>query len=78
MANMKCPKALYNVVQVQQKHKGVQDPEMQGVARYLSVFTKMVKNDVSKDQKRHKADTTESKAHDESSETKKSILGPKK
>ena len=40
MANMKPPKELYNIVQVQKKHKDVQDPKMQGVVLYLNAFTK--------------------------------------
>ena len=58
------------------KHKDVQDLEMQGAVPYLSAFTKMLKNDISKDQKRHKANTIENKAHDESSQATKSISGP--
>ena len=54
----------------------MQDPKMQGVALYLMAFTKKIKNDVSKDQKRHKVDITENKAHDKSSQATKSISEP--
>ena len=66
MANMKPPKALYNVVRVQQ-NTNVEDLEMQGMTLYLNAFTKMLKNYLKKDQKRYKADTIESRTHDESS-----------
>ena len=60
------------------RHKDVQDPKMQGVTFYLSAFIKMLINDVSKYQKILKADTIESKAHDESSQVTKLILRPEK
>ena len=46
---------------------------MQGAVLYLSAFTKMLKNDVSKYQKRHKADTIDNTSYDESSDTTKLI-----
>ena len=46
---------------------------MQGVALYLNAFTNNAKKYVSKDQKRHKADTIDNTSHDESSDTTEPI-----
>ena len=60
VANMKPPKAVYNVVQVQQNTKMCKIKECTRVALYLGAFAKILQKDVNKDQKRHKADTIDS------------------
>ena len=76
MANMKSPKALYNVVWVQQNTKMCKIPKCNRVTLYLSAFAKILQKDVNKDQKRHKANTIDSTTHEKKIETKKLIFGP--
>ena len=76
MANVKPPRALYNIVRVEKNTKMCKIPKYNRVTLYLSAFVKILQKDVNKDQKRHKADTKNSTTHDESSETMKLILIP--
>ena len=71
MANIKPPKALYNVVQVQQNTKMCKIPKCNRVTLYLSAFSKVLQKDVNRDQKRYKADTIDSTTYEKSYETKK-------
>ena len=75
MANMKPPKAFYNVVQVQQNTKMCKILKCKEW-HFISVCLQKI--DANKDYKRHKVDTIESKTHDKSSQAKKLILKPKK
>ena len=77
MANMKPPKALYNVVWVQQNTNMSKTPKCNRVTLYLSVFVKILQKDVNKDQKRHNDDTRDSKTHEKSSKGTKLISNPK-
>ena len=77
MANMKPPKALYNVVQVQQNTKMCKILKCKEWYFISVCLQKMIKNDVNKDQKRHKVNTIDSTTHDKSPKIVKSILGPK-
>ena len=78
MANMKHPKALYNLVQVQQNIKMCKILKCKEW-HFISVhLQKNLKKDVNKDHKRHKVDTIESVEHDESSQATQLILGPEK
>ena len=76
MAIMKPPKALYNVVQVQQNTKMSKILKCNRVALYLSAFAKRLQKDVNKDQKRHKDDTRDSTTHEKSSKGTESIFKP--